>query len=632
MAEEIESKAPPRILLVATNMAETAILWPLAQAIVNEQHGELLVLSSIIVPEESLLSESAAKARQCREELQKFIDETGARFAQIKVNVRVGTDIWSDIWETVRQESVDLLIVGWQSESMPQATIEHMSDHQLANPPCDVVIVRLGKETAATEWWQNINRILLPVRGDPRNSLVLRIANTLAEATDSLITVLHATSHIAYDLEENWNLPISFRPDGSPRLTRSVVRTGQPTAAILEESKGYQVVVMGSTRWPSDPDDWSGPIVGAVASRLECTLIIVKERSPQLTRQLGAQEVVIREKTPLSVIVDKWFAENTFHSAEFSDLERLLALKEERGVTISLGLPTLNEEKTAGKVIRTVKSALMDKVPLLDEIVLIDSNSEDRTREIAASLGIPVYIHQRILPQYGARRGKGEALWKSLYVLRGDIIVWIDTDIENPDPRFVYGLIGPLLLDNNVQYVKGFYRRPIWEDGRLRPGGGGRVTELTCRPLFNLLFPHLSGLIQPLSGEYAGRRSALEQVPFFCGYGVETGLLIDIFQQFGLPAIAQVDLLERVHRNQALQSLSKMSFAILQVILGRLEDQHNLRLIEEVNKTMKLVRYQDDGYSLEEEEIHELERPPMIQIAEYRTQRELASSDRQAQP
>ncbi len=171
---------------------------------------------------------------------------------------------------------------------------------------------------------------------------------------------------------------------------------------------------------------------------------------------------------------------------------------------------------------------------LVDEIVLMDSNSNDRTRQIAADLGVPVYIHQELLPGYGPRHGKGEALWKSLLVTHGDIVVWIDTDIVNIHPRFVYGVIGPLLANPALQFVKGFYQRPLRSGERTMATGGGRVTELTARPMLNLFYPELSGVIQPLSGEYGGRRSALEQLSFFSGYGVESGLLIDIFEKFGL--------------------------------------------------------------------------------------------------
>ena len=295
-----------------------------------------------------------------------------------------------------------------------------------------------------------------------------------------------------------------------------------------------------------------------------------------------------------------------------------MTLKEKQGSTISLAMPALNEEKTVGKVISTIKKALMDDVPLLDELLLIDSDSVDRTREIAKELDIPIYIHQQLLPEMGVRSGKGEALWKSLLITKGDIIVWIDTDIVNIHPRFVYGIIGPLLHNQNIQFVKGFYRRPVRIGNKIQAGGGGRVTELTARPLLNLFYPELSGVIQPLSGEYAGRRRALEEAPFFSGYGVEIGLLIDIFERYGLRGIAQVDLLERIHHNQELEALSKMSFAIIQSVLRKIESRYERSILEDVNKTMKLIRYNNGEYFLAVEEVAEKERPPMASLQVYR--------------
>ncbi|MBN2256231.1 MAG: glucosyl-3-phosphoglycerate synthase, partial [Anaerolineaceae bacterium] len=254
----------------------------------------------------------------------------------------------------------------------------------------------------------------------------------------------------------------------------------------------------------------------------------------------------------------------------------------------------------------------------LDEMVLIDSDSTDRTRKIAEELGIPVYIHQQVLPELGARPGKGEALWKSLLVTKGDIIAWIDTDIVNIHPRFVYGIVGPLLLNRDIQFVKGFYRRPLKTGGMLQAGGGGRVTELTARPLLNLFYPELSGVIQPLSGEYAGRREALENAIFFSGYGVETGLLIDIFEKYGLRSIAQVDLLERIHHNQELEALGKMSFAIIQTVLHKLEERYERSIIEDINKSIKLIRRTKNGYYLDVEEVAEHHRPLMISVPAYR--------------
>jgi glycosyltransferase involved in cell wall biosynthesis len=372
-------------------------------------------------------------------------------------------------------------------------------------------------------------------------------------------------------------------------------------------------VVMGAAARPAPAPTSLGPVTDRVLSECTAGVVVVKTQRP--VPAVPESEVAGAEA--ISILVDKWFAENTFHAREFADLNHLLALKHKQDLTISLALPALNEEATVGKVIQTVKQALMDQVPLLDEIVLIDSDSTDRTREIAADLGVPVFIHQEILPAYGVRTGKGEALWKSLYVTRGDLLVWIDTDIVNIHPRFVYGVLGPLLVNPRIQFVKGFYRRPLKVGDKVQAGGGGRVTELTARPLLNLFYPELSGLVQPLSGEYGGRRAALERLPFYCGYGVETGLLIDVLERYRLPAIAQVDLVERVHHNQPLEALSKMSFAIIQAVIHKLEHRYGRAFLDDVNKTMKLIRYGAHGYSLDVVEIIEKERPPMIEIPEY---------------
>jgi glycosyltransferase involved in cell wall biosynthesis len=323
----------------------------------------------------------------------------------------------------------------------------------------------------------------------------------------------------------------------------------------------------------------------------------------------------------LSARVDRWFAENTFNSREFRDLDRLVDSKRRQGLTISLGLPTLNESATIGQILKLCRSHLVERYPLLDEVVVIDSGSTDGTVEIARSYGVEVHQHHSILPEYGAFSGKGEALWKSLHLLRGDIVAWCDTDISNFHTRFVFGTLGPLLTDSRIGYVKGFYKRPLKFGTEVRTAGGGRVTELTARPVINLFYPELSGLLQPLSGEYAARRELLEQLPFFTGYGVEIGMLIDILESFGLNRIAQVDLGSRVHRNQDLFDLSKMAFAILQVALKRLGDRHRMHLLEEVNRSMKLIHYDNDRFFLELKDITDQERPAMTSVPEYLARR-----------
>ena len=315
--------------------------------------------------------------------------------------------------------------------------------------------------------------------------------------------------------------------------------------------------------------------------------------------------------------VERWFGESNFHHAEFADLRRLVQLKEKQGLTVSLVLPTLDEEETIGPIVRRAMRELMGRAPLLDEIVVVDSASRDRTREVAEAEGARVVQHPDVLTRYGSFKGKGEALWKSLYETTGDLIVWADTDVKNWHPRMVYGTLGPLLHESRLQYVKGYYQRPIVEGGMLREGGGGRVTELVARPLINLFYPELSGLIQPLSGEYAGRRLLLETIPFFTGYAVEMGHLIDVSERVGLEGLGQVDLERRVHRNQELEGLSRMSFVILQAVMKRLEERRKARLFAEMGSTMKLPRSGRGRLSLEVIELADQERPPMIRIPEY---------------
>lgn len=313
----------------------------------------------------------------------------------------------------------------------------------------------------------------------------------------------------------------------------------------------------------------------------------------------------------------EWFDKNTFHCEEFSDLKALLALKKKKGIKISVGIPTLNEEKTIKNIVRTIKKNLFDK-KIIDEIAVIDSGSEDNTCRIAGKEGADIYHADNYIEGYKKIKGKGVNLWKSIYLLKGDIIVWIDGDIENIHPRFVYGLIGPLLANEKIKFVKAFYERPIKIKEKLYPTGGGRVTEILVKPLMNLFFPELSGMLQPLSGEYAVRRDVLEKIPFFAGYPVETGMLIDIHKRCGLDAIAQTNMGKRIHRNRRLPALKKMSFEIIQAFLLRAEQLGKLKCLKKFNKTFISHRVHNGGDILQEKETDIKELPPMIKIKEYR--------------
>jgi len=321
--------------------------------------------------------------------------------------------------------------------------------------------------------------------------------------------------------------------------------------------------------------------------------------------------------------LDRWIKTNTFHHSSFSNIKRLVDIKEKKGLKISLAFPTLNEAETIGEEIQVMRNELQINYPLIDEIAVIDSGSTDNTLKIAEEAGAKIYLASECLPQYGYVRGKGENLWKSLYLLEGDIILWVDADIKNIHPKFAYGLLGPLLEFDDICYVKGFYERPIRIGSKIRRSGGGRVTEILVRPLLSNFYPELSGFLQPLSGEYAGRREILEKLPFRVGYGVEIGLLIDIYEQYGLFSLAQVDLDKRIHRNRSLDDLGRMSFVILHTFFTRLQQQGIISINKKIENYFYLVRAKGEELFLLKEKFVLTERRPMIEIKEYRKKRGL---------
>ena len=309
--------------------------------------------------------------------------------------------------------------------------------------------------------------------------------------------------------------------------------------------------------------------------------------------------------------VERWLSRRSW-SVKDRSLPQLVAAKRASGTSVSVVLPALNEEETVGEIVAEIRRVLMtDRVPLVDELVVIDSGSTDRTAEVARAAGARVVHRDAILPRIPAVPGKGEVLWRSLLVTGGDIVCFVDADLKEFSADFVSGIVGPLLTDPGVDFVKAMYDRPLGGAA----GQGGRVTELMARPILNLHWPRLAGFVQPLGGEYAARRSLLERLPFPVGYGVELGLLVDALHTVGLDALAQVDVGVRRHRHQDGQALGRMAAAIYRTAQLRLARGHLVRPV--------LTQFErgEQGFEPRTHEVDTVERPPMTEIAEYAERR-----------
>lgn len=304
--------------------------------------------------------------------------------------------------------------------------------------------------------------------------------------------------------------------------------------------------------------------------------------------------------------VERWLTTRSW-SVTDRPLHQIMAAKQRTGQTVSVVLPALNEEETVGEIVAIIRHDLMQQVPLVDEIVVVDSGSTDRTSQVAAAAGATVVHRDEILPRLPAVPGKGEVLWRSLLATSGDIVCFIDADLKEFSSDFVSGIVGPLLTDPGVDLVKGMYDRPLGGAA----GQGGRVTELMARPLLNMHWPQLAGFVQPLGGEYAARRSLLEQLPFPVGYGIELGMLIDALHLVGLDALAQVDVGVRKHRHQDGQALGRMSAAIYRTAQLRLARGHLVR------PSLTQFERGEDGFEPRTYSVDTEERPPMAEIAEY---------------
>ncbi len=321
----------------------------------------------------------------------------------------------------------------------------------------------------------------------------------------------------------------------------------------------------------------------------------------------------------MKMTVWEWFEQRSFHYRDFSDLASAGGLA--RTLTTTLVLPTREVAQTIGPILEAV-AGLNERTGLIDQVIVVDADSADGTAEIARANGADVYSENELLPAYGPSQGKGDAMWRSLSVARGDIVLFADSDTRDFGEHFIYGTLGPLLTVPGMQFSKAAYRRPFHAEGQSVADGGGRVTELTAKPLLNFFYPALTGFVQPLAGEFAVHRELLCNIPFLTGYGVEVGILIDVFTEAGLPAMAQVDLGSRQNRHQPLWDLTRMSSTVLRALARRVHLPEQGTPGRDASGPLALPR-QDvylhavataGGLRLDEHLNELTERPPLAQV------------------
>jgi glucosyl-3-phosphoglycerate synthase len=320
----------------------------------------------------------------------------------------------------------------------------------------------------------------------------------------------------------------------------------------------------------------------------------------------------------MDMTVWEWFEQRSFHHRDFYGLAESGGAADRPSATLIF--PARNVAGTIGTIL-TVVTDLRARTGLPDQVIVVDADSPDGTADIARAHGAEVYSENQLMPGYGPAQGKGDAMWRSLSVARGDIIMFADADTADFREHFVYGTLGPLLADPAIQFAKAAYRRPFTQGEKSVPDGGGRVTELMAKPLINLFYPELAGFVQPLAGEFAGRRELLSAVPFFTGYGVEIGMMIDVFTGVGLDGMAQVDLGTRQNHHQTLASLTRMSSVVLRTVamrqglaLRELErDEPGLWELRQPETYLHAVAT-EEGLRLDEHLNELIERPPLARL------------------
>lgn len=574
----VTGPAPLRIVLPVLPGTDPAGALPLAIALAGSQ-GRLVLLAVVEAPPGRDLATATRAARSARRQLRAYarLLPEGTAYELV---LRAADSIVSGVVQ-VASEAEGLLLVPLPVEGAERSLGEDPFRRLLTSPPADTAFVRPGKGGP-------IRSLLVSARGGPHAELALAVAQRISRAEGAAITVMHVdvprTTAIERQQEQQLFQSLVAGSADAPRLRTSSVPADSPEEAVIDETRRHDVVVLGA-RVPGSPGEAAlGDVPRAVLAHSAATVIVVKPRRP-------VDPLIFRPRPPqVDQVVNAWFVESTSHCRDYANLEELVAEKRRRGLTLGVALLAGAGIDTLPAHARVLLDELSRDVPLLDEVTLF-CPEDAQILDAAGAAGLRAVAVREV------RRGdRGRLLHRALQTLHTDLVVWLDADTRNAHAKLVYGLAGPLILDDRFQYVKGFHGLPPEApDADLQ----NLVGEFSARPLINLFFAELSGLIDPLCTEHAIRRPAGLTLPTFSGGAAELGLLIDVYARFGLAAIGQVALDERIARPLSMTEASRRAFSATQILAQRLGLTQSRQTRDRASPTMKLIRQDGERFSIE---------------------------------
>lgn len=541
---------------------------------------EMVILGIVVASGDA--GQDADRARNLRRRLRQLVRDSELSAARIVV--RTAPSFAQGVRAAVVDEQPDLVALPWPGTEERHDGIDELS----IRPPCDTAFIRPVPPLSSS-------RILLAARGGPQAELALQLALKLSRGSGGELTVMHidrpSSNAEARQRELRLFRSLIARCRRETKVAQRTISTDDVHDALLSEAERHDVLVLGAGLSRGDESPL-GDLPATVAGESNCSAVVVKTGTPIDPAFFSGPA------TPIDVVVDRWFADNTFHCREFADLDALFAAKQRSGLSVSVGVMVRSNPQAARGIVETIGAELVQRHPLVDQLLAFDLEGN--------VVALP--FEDVVVRDGNPSGGNGLAMWNSLRHLNGDIVAWLDGDIRNIHPRMVYGVVGPLLTQDRLQYVKGFYQRPLTTDDAAFSQGRAQLTELTARPLLNLFLPELSGVVEPLGREHAIRRDALARIRLFAGNGVEVGLLIDVLRSFGLRSIAQSDLESRIGEDLTITEITGQALSVVQVILKRLGANRS-RALAKGNESMKLILQQGERYRLQLVEAGEVELP-----------------------